>query len=57
MSRVTKPDFPKPLGMITEFSTKPSKIHVLLGNIHHQLAVVFTSLYPILRVQTFSCLH
>jgi hypothetical protein len=34
MSRVAEPDFPKPLWMITEFSTKPSKIHVLLGNIH-----------------------
>jgi hypothetical protein len=34
-------------GMITElsptFSPKLSTIHVLLGNIHHHLAVLFTS--------------
>jgi hypothetical protein len=38
--------------MITEFSTKLSKIHVLLGNIHHQLDAVFTSLEEFVRRQT-----
>jgi hypothetical protein len=56
MLRVAKPDLENLFGMITgrspTFSPKLSKIHVLLGSIHHYLAVVFTSLEDIVRRQT-----
>jgi hypothetical protein len=52
MSRVAKPDFSKPLWNDNRiFNKKFKKIHVLLGNIHHQLAVVSTSLEEFVRRQ------
>jgi hypothetical protein len=38
--------------MITEFSPKLSKIRAVLRNVHHHLAVVFTSLEEFVRRQT-----
>jgi hypothetical protein len=38
--------------MKSSISTQSSKIHVELGNMHHHLAVVFTSVQEFLRIQT-----
>jgi hypothetical protein len=56
MSRAAKPDFQNPLWYDNRiksniYNQSLKKMHFLLGNIHHHLALMFTSLEEFVRRQ------